>query len=127
MNSKLAYILLTGFILSVFAPYLPYVHYYLYQKEIEETLCINRFKPEVQCHGSCILKEDLRKVYESDVDHSFPVPSKSMFLPKPRWVFSPFVLSNGKTQEMQTIARHDPGCWIFTYYPSIDAPPPKLG
>lgn len=36
------------------------VYFYANQDEIEEEFCINKDKPELNCHGQCHLKEELQ-------------------------------------------------------------------
>ena len=37
------------------------VHFKLNQKNIEKEFCVNKAKPELQCHGKCHLKKELEK------------------------------------------------------------------
>jgi hypothetical protein len=39
------------------------------QNEISKNLCVNRLRPEKQCHGHCQLEKEIKKV-ESPVDNS---------------------------------------------------------
>ncbi len=37
------------------------VHFKLNQENIEQEFCVNKAKPELQCHGKCHLKKELEK------------------------------------------------------------------
>jgi len=37
------------------------IHFKASQAIIEQTLCVNRNSPDVQCHGACYLKKQLQK------------------------------------------------------------------
>lgn len=37
------------------------VHFKLNQKAIEKEFCVNKAKPELQCHGKCHLKKELQE------------------------------------------------------------------
>jgi len=41
-------------------------HFKLNQEAIEQEFCINRNKPQLQCHGTCHLKKQLRKAENTD-------------------------------------------------------------
>lgn len=47
-------------------PVQPYVEYILNQDYIAEFLCINKEKPELQCHGKCHLVKQLEKQQETN-------------------------------------------------------------
>ncbi|WP_281233986.1 hypothetical protein [Flavobacterium gelatinilyticum] len=49
------------FLLVSFQQALIIVHFKLNQQEIEEQFCVNKTKPELQCHGKCHLKKELQK------------------------------------------------------------------
>ncbi|MFV0530678.1 MAG: hypothetical protein ACK5MD_04495 [Flavobacteriales bacterium] len=54
-------ILLIGFQQAIIV-----THFKLNQKDIEEKFCINKNKPELQCHGKCYLKNKLQKTNNSE-------------------------------------------------------------
>ncbi|WP_163400479.1 hypothetical protein [Flavobacterium fluviatile] len=45
------------FLLVSFQQALIIVHFKLNQEQIEQEFCINKSKPELQCHGKCHLKK----------------------------------------------------------------------
>lgn len=44
------------------------VHFKLNQKTIEENFCINKNKPELQCHGKCHLNKELQQTQNTGLD-----------------------------------------------------------
>ncbi|MFB9076670.1 hypothetical protein ACFFLS_25690 [Flavobacterium procerum] len=49
------------FLLVSFQQGLIIVHYKLNQKNIEQEFCVNKAKPEMQCHGKCHLNKELQQ------------------------------------------------------------------
>ncbi len=47
-------------------PIQPYVEYILNQDYIAEFLCINKDKPELECHGKCHLVKEINKQQKTD-------------------------------------------------------------
>lgn len=56
------------FLLVSFQQLLIIVHFKLNQQYIEKEFCVNKAKPELQCHGKCHLKKDLEKSANSDLE-----------------------------------------------------------
>lgn len=56
------------FLLVAFQQALIIVNFKLNQKEIEKEFCINKDKPERQCHGKCHLKKELQKTDNTDLE-----------------------------------------------------------
>ncbi len=56
------------FLLVSFQQTLLIVHFKLNQKEIEKEFCVNKAKPQLQCHGKCHLKKDLEKSEKNDLE-----------------------------------------------------------
>ena len=56
------------FLLVSFQQALIIVHFKLNQKNIEKEFCINKTKPELQCHGKCHLKNELEKSNSNDFE-----------------------------------------------------------
>lgn len=52
-----------------------YTVFYLNQDYISQNSCINRYKPELMCHGKCVLKDSLIENYEKE-DKKPPSPPK---------------------------------------------------
>lgn len=44
----------------------PYVEYAINADYIAEFLCINKDKPELECHGQCHLTKELKKVQDEE-------------------------------------------------------------
>ncbi len=44
------------------------INYFLKQKDIANKLCVNKFKPELQCHGKCFLKLNFKKISLEEKD-----------------------------------------------------------
>lgn len=44
------------------------VHFYVNQAEIEENYCINKDKPELNCHGQCHLNQILQQNEDTKVE-----------------------------------------------------------
>ncbi len=60
------WILIGVYLFELSAPLMPFVDYFLHKKYIEENLCINRDKPELNCHGTCHLKKELYLIYQAE-------------------------------------------------------------
>lgn len=58
------------FLLVSFQQALLIVHFKLNQKEIEKEFCVNKAKPQLQCHGKCHLKKDLEKSEKNDLEQT---------------------------------------------------------
>ncbi|MFH6964224.1 hypothetical protein ACHRVK_17685 [Flavobacterium plurextorum] len=56
------------FLLVSFQQALIIVHFKLDQKNIEQEFCVNKTKPELQCHGKCHLKKELEKSDNTDLE-----------------------------------------------------------
>lgn len=56
------------FLLVSFQQALIIVHFKLNQKNIEQEFCVNKAKPELQCHGKCHLKKELEKSDNTDLE-----------------------------------------------------------
>lgn len=56
-----SYILLLFYLSVIVQPALPMVDYVVNYKHISEDLCVNKDKPEIQCHGKCHLKKEIKK------------------------------------------------------------------
>lgn len=56
------------FLLVAFQQALIIVHFKLNQQKIEQEFCINKDKPEMQCHGKCHLKKELQKTDNPDLE-----------------------------------------------------------
>ncbi len=56
------------FLLVAFQQALIIVNFKLNQKEIEKEFCVNKDKPERQCHGKCHLKKELQKTDNTDLE-----------------------------------------------------------
>lgn len=52
---SIAFLLL--FLLSIVKPIIPYMIYYANYEEIVTEKCVNKDKPEMNCHGKCQLKK----------------------------------------------------------------------
>jgi len=56
------------FLLVSFQQALIIVHFKLDQKNIEQEFCVNKARPELQCHGKCHLKKELEKSDNTDLE-----------------------------------------------------------
>lgn len=56
------------FLLVSFQEALIIVHFKLDQKNIEQEFCVNKARPELQCHGKCHLKKELEKSDQTDLE-----------------------------------------------------------
>ncbi|AXB57604.1 hypothetical protein [Flavobacterium fluviale] len=56
------------FLLVSFQQALIIVHFKLNQNIIEKEFCVNKTKPELQCHGKCHLKKELEKSDNTDLE-----------------------------------------------------------
>lgn len=56
------------FLLVSFQQALIIVHFKLNQNIIEKEFCVNKTKPELQCHGKCHLKKELEKSDNNDLE-----------------------------------------------------------
>lgn len=56
------------FLLVSFQQALIIVHFKLNQQNIEKEFCVNKAKPQLQCHGKCHLKKELEKSDNTDLE-----------------------------------------------------------
>lgn len=70
MKKAFGVIMIFLLLLLSFQQALIIVHFKLNQKIIEKEFCINKSKPELQCHGKCHLKKELEKSQKSDSELS---------------------------------------------------------
>lgn len=56
------------------------VNFALNQKAIEEAYCVNKDKPELQCHGTCHLKQQLSEIAAPQNEPSENEPVKPFTL-----------------------------------------------
>lgn len=61
-----AWLLLLTYFLNPFRVYQPYLTYQVNYEYISSVLCINKEKPEVECHGKCHLNKELKKTAEEE-------------------------------------------------------------
>lgn len=61
-----AWLLLLTYLLNPFRIYQPYLEYQLNYEYISTVLCINKAKPELECHGKCHLQDQLKKTAEEE-------------------------------------------------------------
>ena len=61
MNKVFSITMTILFLLVSFQQALIIVHFKLNQDAIEKEFCVNKAKPELQCHGKCHLKKELRE------------------------------------------------------------------
>lgn len=52
-------------LLTGFQQALIFVHFKLNREAIEQAFCVNKDKPDLQCHGTCYLKKQLQKTTEN--------------------------------------------------------------
>lgn len=65
MKAAYSAIWITLSLLIGFQQALIYVHFTLNRETIERRFCINKNRPELQCHGTCFLKKQLQKAGEN--------------------------------------------------------------
>lgn len=65
-----AWLLLLTYFLNPFRVYQPYLNYQINYEYISSVLCINKEKPEVECHGKCHLNKELKKAAEEESQKS---------------------------------------------------------
>jgi len=51
------------------------VHFYVNQAEIEAAYCVNKERPELNCHGQCHLNETLNQDVNSSQVQNAPIPA----------------------------------------------------
>mgnify|MGYP006206130183 CR=1 FL=1 len=73
MKKAFSIIMTMLFLLVSFQQALIIVHFKLNQQNIEQEFCVNKAKPELQCHGKCHLKKELAK---SAADEQSPADKK---------------------------------------------------
>ncbi|SFD48754.1 hypothetical protein [Flavobacterium phragmitis] len=61
MKKVFSFTMIMLLLLVSFQQALIIVHFKLNQKSIEKEFCVNKTKPELQCHGKCHLKKELEK------------------------------------------------------------------
>ena len=68
MKKAFSIIMTILFLLVSFQQALIIVHFKLNQQAIEREFCVNKAKPELQCHGKCHVKKELEKSETSDLE-----------------------------------------------------------
>lgn len=61
-NKILPLFIITVFFLQFAIPASIFVHFKIYQDEIEAAFCVNIDKPEMNCHGQCHMQKQMAKV-----------------------------------------------------------------
>ncbi|MDY3351743.1 hypothetical protein PG357_07060 [Riemerella anatipestifer] len=67
VKKVLAYIMLAIIMLVSFQQSIVVVHFKLNQSFIEANYCINKDKPQMNCHGKCYLEKELKDNQQDDV------------------------------------------------------------
>lgn len=91
------------------------LHFKLNQQVIEQEFCINKDKPELQCHGNCHLKKELKQTDNTDWDSiiifkniDYILNSEYEFL-----IQSFNIIKNGKTSIYSELNHPNPHLKIF--------------
>lgn len=71
----LVFIFFSGMIYQTYA----LIDFYLNQEQIEKEFCINKSKPELNCHGTCHLKEKIAITIPTENENTMLIES-SMFM-----------------------------------------------
>ncbi|WKL48843.1 hypothetical protein Q1W71_03450 [Flavobacterium pectinovorum] len=82
------------FLLVSFQQALIIVHFKLNQKDIEKEFCINKTKPQLQCHGKCHLKKELKKSEKNNDLELNGISKKIDFVLISEIKFKPEILKN---------------------------------
>ena len=108
------------FLLVSFQQALIIVHFKLNQQNIEQEFCVNKAKPELQCHGKCHLKKELEKSEKNDLEQS-SIFKKIDMLPNQDFEFPIHILKmiNNKVLIYKEFTHFEPYLEIFV-------PPPIL-
>ncbi|MBL0257152.1 MAG: hypothetical protein IPQ03_06330 [Bacteroidetes bacterium] len=64
-----SYLICTALVLQIGSKTFIYAGYIFDQERISETVCINKDKPSLHCHGSCFLKNELNKEDQRENQH----------------------------------------------------------
>lgn len=110
------------FLLVSFQQALIVVHFKLNQKAIEKEFCVNKAKPELQCHGKCHLKKELQESEKKPDSESAGLNKKIDIAVNENMEFTVYIPKNIHSKEIffyKKTALSDPCLEIFV-------PPPIL-
>ena len=82
------------FLLVSFQQALIIVHFKLNQKDIEKEFCVNKSKPQLQCHGKCHFKKELKKSEKNNDLELNGISKKIDFALISKMEFKPEILKN---------------------------------
>jgi|GEM_PF-332694 len=71
MKAAFSAIWITLSLLIGFQQALIFMHFKLNRKIIEQEFCVNKSRPELQCHGTCFLKKLMKKANEGAESDSY--------------------------------------------------------
>lgn len=110
------------FLLVSFQQALIIVHFKLNQKNIEKEFCINKSKPQLQCHGKCHLTKELKKSEKNNDLELDSISKKIDFALISKIEFKPEILKSINSNKILIYKE-----WIhFEPYLEIFVPPPLI-
>ena len=127
LKRGLSILLLISLISSSFSRLFVYAGFELNQKYIAENLCVNRYRPAMDCNGKCYLKKQVEKADENEKKaleknntlhfevSFFQQPSQPTFI-------EPMIFGDIKSSFPRYIYRYG-----SSYIDSIFRPPKQLG
>ncbi len=103
--------------------------YETHKTEITQEFCINKDKPEMECHGKCHLEKEL-EMYSTNVE----IKTKQSERPAPQFDFEDITLfQNSLTSQLSNAPCTMPYTYCFGHNErtqrtctSIDIPPPEI-
>lgn len=124
MKKFVSIFLLALYLFGILKSVSPYIEYALNRDYIVENLCINKDKPELECHGKCYLNDRLQEANEENPPHDHA--------PNPRIEFkenAPAILEEENLHFSHT-SKDSQHFYYFSFFtnkhiPDTTTPPPK--
>jgi len=95
-----AYSLILLFLVVMIKPYIPYIEYSIHKDYIAKNLCINKSKPEKECHGSCYRD---KKIEENNADHNDQIPIMIKSIEVLKYFPVDYFIDNGSQQVLNKL------------------------
>lgn len=87
-------LLLSVFVIALCKPFYPLVEYSLNKSYIAQTLCENKYRPQLQCEGKCHLAKEIAKAHAAGERESKPVSPKTNFDHECSYLNTPVACTN---------------------------------
>lgn len=103
-------------------PFIPFLEYAILQDYIENVLCVNKDKPELNCHGKCHLNKQLKKANDAE--------TKPKQTSMPRVELKIFSIISDDKNDLKPVTHKKPIFSLYSFpitefFSDIPTPPPK--